>query len=137
MNAPAATPADLQRVINADRWPQQLQDMTGTVLVAVTACDPDMTPDRARLLSVAAVCAIATEYGGSLLYIPKNDAIRKAVRDLRMWSEYDGTTTGPNSINALAKRYKISNQTVWAILRKQRQLKQDNHHEPYNRVSIG
>ena len=116
------TPAELQAVIKTDLWPRQLQDLTETVRVAVHSVDPSLNPDRALLLSAAVVYAIADEYGGTRFYMKRAPEIKRAVRNSRICSEFDGTTEGPNGIRQLAYRYRTTEQTIYSILRHQRQL---------------
>lgn len=102
------------------RWPAQLTEMTA--LLQAELEQGGLGEPDARRLACRQICRFVDEYGGSHPYIPKGDAIRRALRDLRIWGEHDGTVDGPRGIRALSREYRLSEVTVYAILRAQRRL---------------
>jgi Mor family transcriptional regulator len=112
---------DLATIANTERWPRQLADLTDLVAQEIArfkATDAGAT----RLLACAIVTRIALEYGGSALYVPKSDAIARALRNLAIWAAHDGTVDGPCGIHALARTYNMSGNAIWDILRQERAL---------------
>ena len=107
---------DLARIASPDRWPQQLADLTDLVLAEIG------TDAQARLLACRIVTRITQEYGGTSLYVPKSDAIDRALRNLSIWAAHDGTVDGPRGIRSLAKSHKMSANAIWDILRQERAL---------------
>jgi len=61
--------------------------------------------------------AVAVEHGGSCLYIPKGTRIRKAMRDRAIVRLYDGTVAGPCGVKALARRFDVTEQHIYRVLR--------------------
>ncbi|AUB83765.1 Mor transcription activator family protein [Candidatus Thiodictyon syntrophicum] len=118
---------DLESLTDAGRWPGVFEEMTTIIFDTVANTLPHLDPRSTRTCAVNVIARIATEYGGGSLYIPKNDAITRALRNLEIWAEHDGTTNGPHGIRAIAKRYRMSEQSVWMILRHQRQLNHKNN----------
>jgi Mor family transcriptional regulator len=75
----------------------------------------DMLPEAhrrlAEVIGLEATLRLCEAYGGAPLYIPKLDALAAARRDRCIRAEYDGMNTA-----TLARRYKVSQRTVQAIL---------------------
>jgi len=112
---------DLARVSGQERWPRQLSEMTDLVADAIRG-GVDLDPAAVRMVACLVVTRLCTEYGGSAFYVPKSDAIHRAIRDLEIWAAHDGTVDGANGIRALARRYAMSANAIWDILRAQRAL---------------
>lgn len=104
------------------RWPTQLAEMTEIIQDELARALPDLSPAEARRTACRQVCRFIGEYGGTRPYIPKHDAIRRALRDLSIWSEHDGTVDGEHGIRALGAKHGLSEVAVWAVLRQQRKL---------------
>lgn len=66
--------------------------------------------------------SLCQERGGSYWYIPRGEGLTRALRDMAIWHEHDGTVTGANGIEALAKRNGLTEISVWRILARQRAL---------------
>ena len=63
-------------------------------------------------------CVLLGEYfGGRLVYIPKGERLRIAVRDTLIWHEHRG-----DNVEELATKWGLAVQTVYEILREQRAL---------------
>ena len=98
---------------DVSRWPSQLAEMTDLVAVALAV----LPAPEARRLAAHVIVSLCRAYGGGSVYIPKPDAIERALRDLTLWAEHDGTVDGPHGIRVLARRYKLSEQRVWNLLK--------------------
>lgn len=77
---------------------------------------------QARLLGNRLTFALSQHLGGTQIYFPRGDAIRRASRDLGIWLEYDGTVMGPDGSVALARRYNLSEIYIYRIIARQRGL---------------
>ncbi|MGH1460980.1 MAG: Mor transcription activator family protein [Neptuniibacter sp.] len=55
--------------------------------------------------------------GGRYFYLPKPDALEKAVRDLNLYNDWAGNNMEPSE---LTKKYKVSVQHVYRIIKEQR-----------------
>lgn len=99
-----------------DAWPQLLVDM---LLVMQTAFqDVGAKPDQARELAITGMRALAIYHGGRTFYLPRGDKLEQALRDARMWDEFNGKNVG-----ALCTRYKLTEQRVYQVLAEQRTLR--------------
>jgi len=103
-----------------DRWPAQLAALTGYLRAEAEAAGLD--PALARRLACRQAARWAHEYGGGLFYVPKPDSLERALRDLAIWADHDGTVEGANGIRRLARRYKLSEKQIYLILATQREL---------------
>jgi len=61
---------------------------------------------------------------GSTYTYPSAKHIECHLRNVTIWAEYDGTWRGPNGINALARRYRLTTRRIRQILRDERQRQQ-------------
>lgn len=113
----AETIADMR-----ERWPAHIAELTDLIQWSISQGLPDLDRAKARQLAARLTVDLANSFGGSTVYYPKPDAIARAVRDLQIWAEHDGTRTGPSGIDALVRRYGLSANQVWSILRQQRAL---------------
>lgn len=109
----------------ADAWPQTLADMVDVLIDEISHAEPTLPPGRIRALAVRVVARQCTEYGGQKWYWMRSDALRRALRDMQMWAEYDGTVHGRHGLRALARRYgppgsALSDNAVYAIIRRER-----------------
>lgn len=104
------------------RWPRQMAELTDLCADEIRHAHPDLAPPAVRDLACRLVARITREFGGGAWYIPKPDALARTLRNLEMWAEFDGTVHGPRGVNAIARRYRLTPQQVWAILRQERAL---------------
>jgi Mor family transcriptional regulator len=79
--------------------------------------------DRGKSEAIAKELALelAKTFGGRMFYLPRGDSIRRYFRNLRIFSEYNGSNH-----KELAKKYDISYVTVYKIV-KQGRLTSDIH----------
>jgi len=67
----------------------------------------------------ASVLALAEYFGGRMVYLPKGDRLRIALRDAEMWRAFSG-----KNVPELAAHYDLSEIHVYSLLKKQRALHQ-------------
>lgn len=76
--------------------------------------------DKEAFESACAVVMATADYlGGRATYIPRGDRLRAALRDARMWRDYDGR---PATVDRIAGEYGLTSIRVYAILKRQRAL---------------
>ncbi|MBB3231724.1 Mor transcription activator family protein [Halomonas stenophila] len=97
------------------KWPQGLSDMVTVISAAHRRAGDDETTARAR--AFRAVRALAQYAGGRSLYVPKGEALDRALRDRGIWEHFDGT-----NITALAAQHDLTEVQIYAILAEQRKL---------------
>lgn len=90
-----------------------------------------MTNQEAFETACAVVIATADYIGGRAAYIPRGDRLRAALRDAKMWRDYDGH---PATVERLAAEHKLTTIRVYAILKQQRAL---NLSRQQGRLPIG
>ena len=77
---------------------------------------------NARQVGCQVAMSLCRERGESYWYLPRGAGLSRALRDLAMWHEHDGTVSGANGIEALARRHGLTEISVWRILAQQRAL---------------
>lgn len=99
-----------------DAWPQLLLDMLQVVQAAYV--DAGAKTEQARELAFVALRALAKYHGGRTFYLPRGDGLEQALRDARMWDEFNG-----KNIGELCTRYRLTEQRVYQVLAEQRTLR--------------
>lgn len=97
------------------RWPQLLADIVDlfhTELIRQGYDEP-----KARLVASKLVGALSHYYGGRAVYLPIGDTLKAALRDNQLFIEWSLESRG--DIDGLAKKFGLTNSTVYAILRQQ------------------
>ena len=74
-----------------------------------------MAVDNAMNLARFAVVALSIHIGGNMMYLPRGDRLQKALRNAEIFKLFDG-----NNTTELAMKFKLSRQTIYDILKKQR-----------------
>ncbi|EOF5041033.1 Mor transcription activator family protein [Providencia rettgeri] len=100
------------------RWPQLLADIVDlfhTELIRQGYDEP-----KARLAASKLVGALSHYYGGRAVYLPTGDSLKSALRDNQLFIEWSLESRG--DIDGLAKKFGLTNSTVYAILRQQMAL---------------
>lgn len=99
------------------RWEGSLRDMVEIVEAKLTA---EMKPDASIAeLSRHVVFAICSVMGGGLIYFPRGDALKRALRDAAIYRDWSENNV---PIHELVGKYNLANQTVYDIIKKQRAL---------------
>lgn len=103
------------------RWEGSLREM---VEIAEAKLVIEMGPtSTAPELARHVVFAICSTMGGGVIYLPRGDALKRAMRDAAIFREWkDGSTPIPD----LVRKYELANQTIYDIIRKQRALHRKN-----------
>lgn len=78
--------------------------------------------DNAKLTACKLAGVIAHYFGGKSFYLPAGDKIKEALRDAQVYQEFDG-----KNIPELIRKYRLSQTTIYAILRQQRALQRKRH----------
>jgi Mor family transcriptional regulator len=108
-----------REAINPERYEGTLAGMVQSALYALSA--GGLPLPEARALACDVIDRIAIDFGGGNVYLPRNDALRRTLRNLRIWHEYDGTPHGPHGIAMLAKKHHLTEIAIYRILEAQRQ----------------
>ncbi len=98
----------------ADRYAELLDDVASKV-ASMARCLPAISDTDAGDFGRRVADMLAEDWGGSSIYIPKNLASRFRNRDARLYLEYNG-----NNISELARKYGITQQRVYAIIKAER-----------------
>jgi Mor family transcriptional regulator len=103
--------------VDETQWAPLLVDMLRVLEALNKRCG---LPDPAAFAAAQAnVLALAEYFGGRMVYLPKGDRLRIALRDAEMWRAFTG-----KNVPTLAQEYDISEIHCYAVLKKQRALHQ-------------
>lgn len=69
------------------------------------------------------IALLADHLGGQPVYLPKGDKYHRAVRDSRIWHEFNG-----RNHRELAQRWHLTTHQIYAIIRQQRELHSRQEH---------
>ena len=114
------TPDLLDRLDDPDiahQWEGTLADLLACSDAALKRTGLDES--QAHKLAQVVVLAMADYMGGRALYLPRGHALKTALRHAQIYREFTG-----NNIPWLVRRYKISEQMVYNIIRRQRAIQQ-------------
>lgn len=113
--------ANMQDPTVLSRWEGSLREM---VEIAESKLVAEMGPtSTAPELARHVVFAICSAMGGSVIYLPRGDALKRAMRDAAIYRDWIDNGT---KIPALVRKYDLANQTVYDIIRRQRALHRRN-----------
>lgn len=79
----------------------------------------DLVPELAR----SVVFAICDTMGGSVIYLPRGDALKKAMRDAAIFREWREHNVQPPE---LVRKYRLASPTIYDIIARQRALHRRN-----------
>lgn len=99
-----------------EKWHRTLVEMTGCVEQAFRASG--RSAEAAIADAATAVIAIYETYRGNLVYIPFSKAAQTELTHARIFSEFTG-----NNVDELSRRHEMSIQTIYKIIKKQRQMR--------------
>lgn len=97
------------------KWPQGLTDMVMVIEAAIVR--RGASREQARRVAFVAVRALSQFAGGRSIYIPKGEALDRALRDRELWERFDGS-----NVSELATWAHLTEVQVYAILAEQRKL---------------
>ncbi|MDC9620119.1 Mor transcription activator family protein [Xenorhabdus sp. XENO-7] len=104
------------------RWPQLLADMVDLFSSELQRQGYD--EQAARLSARKLVGSLAHYYGGRAVYLPTGETLKAALRDNQLFSEWSRSR---GNMDLLARKYSLTNSTVYAILRQQLALHRKRH----------
>lgn len=105
------------------RWPQVLADIVDLFCAELVRQGHD--EKQARHTASKLVAALSHYHGGRAVYLPTGDTFKAAIRDNLLFLEWSRESRG--DIDTLAKKYGLTNHTVYAILRQQLALHRKRH----------
>lgn len=103
-----------------NRWPSLLVEVIDVMQAELIR--QKFEEDSAKLTASKLVGVMAHYFGGKSFYLPAGDKIKEALRDVQIYAEFDG-----KNIPELIRKYRLSQTTIYAILRQQRALHRKRH----------
>lgn len=94
-----------------NQWPELLKYLADIIQAELDQHSPQAQNDQ---LSHQLVSAIASKLGGGQFYLPKGDALKRALRDAEIYRLSSKVPT-----EELARKYNLSMKQVWEIAAKQ------------------
>jgi Mor family transcriptional regulator len=109
--------ANMQDPTVLARWEGSLKEMVEIAEAKLLAVlKPTSTaPELARHV----VFAICSTMGGGVIYLPRGDALKRAMRDASIYRDWKESNIQPAD---LVRKYSLANQTIYDIIAKQRAL---------------
>ncbi|MRJ41174.1 MULTISPECIES: Mor transcription activator family protein [Idiomarina] len=101
-------------------WPQTLAELVSIFKDEMMSGAVALDEDKALSLAKRLVARQAHHMGGRQFYLPRDERLRKAIRDVEIWQRYNG-----RNVAELQREFDLTAQQVYAILREQRQLERD------------
>ncbi|MAK90442.1 MAG: hypothetical protein CMI13_04290 [Oleibacter sp.] len=98
------------------KWPRDLValiDMYGGTLKRM-----GYKPAEAERISHALLLDLSTYCGGRYIYLPKNDALKKSIRDVELYRDWSHSGMLPDQ---LAQKYDLALPYVYRVLKEQRE----------------
>lgn len=99
-------------------WEGRLQEMCGVVEHALK--QRDETQAAAPELARHVVFWIADTLGGSVIYLPRGENLKRALRDAALYRDWHERGASPHE---LARQYRVAVQTAYAIIARQRAIR--------------
>ncbi|MGF1775882.1 Mor transcription activator family protein [Vibrio nomapromontoriensis] len=110
---------DIDRIVelqgDSTKWPVVLAELH--TLVVHNLAQSGLKAEQAKSLGFTLTLSIADHLGGAQEYLPRGDALRRQIRNMRMYDEFNGR----NHLE-LSKRYGITERAAYEILAKQRAI---------------
>ncbi len=100
------------------RWEGTLVEMSSLAENKLLQLLPGMA-DTVPKIAREMVYAICQTMGGAVVYIPRGDKLRRALRDAEIFREWRDKNVRPD---ALARKFDLSSQAVYDIIARQRAL---------------
>lgn len=97
------------------KWPQALAGFLDVATDGLIRSGREKAD--ATNAAIIAVRSLARYQGGRMFYLPKGDALEKALRDYQIWNEFRGRNQ-----DELATKYRLTVVQIYSILREQRAL---------------
>jgi Mor family transcriptional regulator len=81
--------------------------------IASELANADIAPDKADLIGCVIADRISLEWGGQLVYVPKDHAARTSKMHQQIWEEFKG-----RNYPELARKYNLSLPWVYAVVKR-------------------
>lgn len=104
------------------RWEGNLKEMVDIAEVELLKRLPK-SPETVPELARAVVFAICSTMGGSVIYLPRGDALKRAMRDAEIFREWRERDVQPPD---LVRKYQLSSPMIYSIIARQRALHRRN-----------
>ena len=108
-----------------NRWPSLLVEVIDVMQAELIR--QKFEEDSAKLTASKLVGVMAHYFGGKSFYLPAGDKIKEALRDAQIYQDFNG-----KNVPELVKKYRLSESTIYAILRNQRTLQRKRHQMDFN-----
>lgn len=99
-------------------WEGRLQEICEVVEHALS--QRQETRDVASELAFHVVFQLADTLGGSVMYLPRGERLRRAIRDACIYRDWHERGMLPEELH---RRYKVAVQTIYAIINRQRAIR--------------
>ncbi|EPZ00553.1 Mor transcription activator family protein [Mannheimia haemolytica] len=103
-----------------NRWPSLLIEVIDVMQAELLR--QQVEEKNAKLTACKLAGVLAHYFGGKSFYLPAGDKIKEALRDVQIYRDFDG-----KNVPDLVKKYRLSESTIYAILRQQRSLQRRRH----------
>lgn len=100
------------------RWEGTLIELASLAEFKLRQLLPDR-PDDVANIARAVVLAICETMGGSVVYLPRGNAVRRAMRDSEIFREWREKSQRPD---VLGRKFDLASQTIYDIIARQRVL---------------
>ena len=110
--------AHMEDAVVLARWQGTLVEMSSFVENQLFKMLPDRLEEVPKIAR-AVVYAICQTMGGAVVYIPRGDTLRRALRDAEIFREWRDKNVRPD---ALVRKFDLSSPAVYDIIARQRAL---------------
>ena len=105
--------------LDSTAWLHALAELVSIFKDEMTS-SAKLDESKALKLAKRLVARQAHHMGGRQYYLPRDERLKKALRDVDIWQRYNG-----RNIDVLQREYSLTSQQIYAILREQRQLERE------------
>lgn len=110
--------AQMNDAVALKRWEGTLIEMAGIAESKLQTLLPEKADD-VPAIARAVVYALCETMGGAVVYLPRGNAVRRALRDSEIFREWREKNARPD---ALGRKFDLSSQAVYDIIARQRVL---------------
>jgi len=103
--------------VDDHRWPKAMAEMVDVLSASAIRQGVAAKKEDADHLARFVVVTLGHHFGGRQIYLPKGDILDAAIRDKKIWQEFNG-----KNVVQLAIKYKLSEVAIYKILSQQRAL---------------
>lgn len=104
------------------RWEGSLKEMVELAELELLKKLPEK-PEAAPEIARAVVFSICSTMGGSVIYLPRGEALKRAMRDAEIYREWLDAGAQPHT---LVRKYRLSSAIIYGIIKRQRSLHRQN-----------